>query len=69
MSAAVMAVVLWCVPIDSPFTVLIHEKYGPMIELTDCTCVIEKDQAYYVLRRGKLRGHYPTANYSVERKD
>ena len=64
----VLAVVLWCAPIDSPFAVVVREKYGPTITIEDATCVVEKGGSYYVLRRGRLRGVYPTANYAVERK-
>ena len=64
----VVAIVLWCAPIDSPFALTVREKYGPVIEIPDATCGVEKGGSYYVSRRGRLRGVYPTANYAVERK-
>lgn len=65
----VLAVVLWCSPIDSPFTVRIHEKYGPTIEWQDVTCVMEKNGEFFVLRRGRVRGVFSKDNYAIERKD
>jgi hypothetical protein len=69
MTPALLAVVLWCAPIDSPFTVVIHEKYGAPMEWKDVTCVIEKGSDLYVLRRGRVRGVFAKENYSIERKD
>jgi hypothetical protein len=65
----VIAVVLWCSPIDSPFTIRIHEKYGPTTEWCDVNCVTLKDGLYYVNRRGRVRGVFSKENYAIERVD
>lgn len=68
MVGAALTIALWCCPIDSPFTVLIREKYGPTLERS-ANCVIVKDNLIFVVDKGKLVGLYPTENYSVSRKD
>ena len=67
--ALTLAITLFSAPLDAPITVVLREKYGPVMVIDSVNAVIDKDGAYWITRSGEFYGQFPKENYSIHKQE